>query len=121
MNRRELLRKAGQAALLPVALAAGSAAEAHPPFPPPRGGATLLYRLRPCAVGQPPRTKCSCNACIKHSTFKYFATAQAANYYRAHLHCNCEVVSEPVSVADYIALFRPNTPGARLVYDSRRG
>ena len=123
MNRRELLRQAGQAALVPLTLAAAgeaAAAENLARLPGPRR--LPVYRLRPCRPDEDPSHACGCNACENHAAHKYFATPAAADANRAHLHCDCRVVlGQRVSFADYFRMFRPNTPGARVVFDTRWG
>jgi hypothetical protein len=120
INRRELLRQAGQAALVPLTLAAACEAEAVNPTRLPGPRRLPVYRLRPCRPDEAPGHECSCNACENHAAHKFFATPQAADANRAHLHCDCRVVlGQRVSFADYFRMFRPNTPGARLVFDTR--
>jgi hypothetical protein len=122
MNRRELLRRAGQVILAPAALWIAGAAEGAPkppPKPPLPQDRVTVFRLRPCPPGQVAFRGCSCNACVQHAKNKYFASKVAADLHRAHKHCNCVIVPEVVRVAEFRQMFLPGTAFAREVFDRR--
>jgi hypothetical protein len=110
-SRREVLRRAGQLLLAPVTLLLAGKVEAAPQ-------GVIVFRLRTCADGVG-RRRCSCHACEKHAKNKYFVTPAAADSHRAHKHCNCVIVSETVSVAQYQQMFLPGTRLFRQVFDRR--
>jgi hypothetical protein len=113
--RREVLRQAGKLLLAPAALLIAGKVEAGT-LPPPRG--VTVFRLRPCPPGVGVR-RCSCNACVQHAMNKYFATLSAADSHRAHKHCNCVIVPEMVTPAQYQQMFLLGTRQARQVFDRR--
>jgi hypothetical protein len=106
-----VLRKAGQLLLAPAALLIAGKVEAAP-----KG--VIVFRLRPCPPSVGVR-RCSCNACVRHAMNKYFATPVAADSHRAHKHCNCVIVPELVTAAQYQQMFLPGTRLARQVFDRR--
>jgi hypothetical protein len=113
-SRREVLRRAGQLLLAPAAMLIAGRVEAAPGVPQ----GVIVFRLRPCPPSAGVR-RCSCNACVQHAKNKYFATPLAADSHRAHKHCNCVIVPELVSAAQFRQMFLPGTRLARQVFDQR--
>jgi hypothetical protein len=50
-------------------------------------------------------TACACGACQKHAANKLFASQEAADSGRAHVHCNCSVVEDTLPPDRWRALF----------------
>lgn len=109
MNRRQFL-KAGAAsagAMLSMTLSAGPAQGSHTT----RGRRVTVYRLST-------HGRRDCGACKGHGANKVFRTREAADAHRAHLACNCRVVTQQVPFGLAVAWFRDGD-----VFDrrSRRG
>ncbi len=62
---------------------------------------------------------CACGACQKHAANKLFATPEAADSGRAHVHCNCSVVEGTLSPDRWRALFGDRARPDRLAVDRR--
>lgn len=93
-----------------VAAAAGIAGVAAPNafgLPPD----STVYLLDPCA-GRSEGGRCSCHACELHAANKIFSTVEAADAGRAHVHCDCGIVTRQVPPGVKQALSRHSTAGA---------
>jgi hypothetical protein len=126
MNRRDVLRKLGQVALVPAAVAAASEASAAGTLPLvglPGAQFVNVYRLAPVPRGQKARRSICCNACHLHSQNRFYATPEAADQDRPHIGCNCAIVVERISPALFDKMF-PSVlvlggRRRRLVFDQR--
>src|SRR5262249_22115725 len=109
VSRREVLRPAGKLLLAPATLLIAGTVEAAPRMPPQ---GVPVFRLRPYPPSVGAR-RCSCNACVQHAMNKYFASPAAADSHQAHKHCNCVIVPEVVTVAQFQQMFLPGTQFTR--------
>jgi hypothetical protein len=119
LTRRTFLARAGSliaAVALPVACggkkaststAVTTSAHAVPVY--------LLSTSDPKCTG----TACACSACQKHAANKLFASREAADTGRAHVHCNCTVVEDVLSPDRWRALFGDPARPDRLAVDRR--
>jgi hypothetical protein len=122
LNRRDVLRRLGQFAMLPAALVVGSEARAATPVPLP-GTQVNVFRLSPVPRGQRAKRNICCNACHLHSQNRFYATEAAANADRAHKGCDCAIIVERISQAQFNKIFPVimvrGLAQRRLVFDQR--
>jgi hypothetical protein len=123
VNRRDVLRRLGQLAMLPAALAVGSEAHAAAPILQPGTQPVNVFRLSPVPRGKLARRNVCCNACHLHSQNRFYASAEAANADRAHKGCDCAITVERITLAQFNKIFPVimvrGFARRRLVFDQR--
>ena len=96
LTRKNLLATgAGAVGALAVPVVARGAAPAKPAPAPAKQ--QPVYKLV--------RNGHTCKACAKHDASSLFPTAKAANGNRAHVGCNCTVVTGLMDYGTFVALF----------------
>ena len=120
LTRRTFLARAGSliaAALIPAACG-GKKTSASTAVDTGGSGSVPVYLLS-TSDAKCSGTACACGACQKHAANKLFASREAADTGRAHVHCNCTVVEGTLSPDRWRALFGDQTQPNRLHVDRR--
>jgi hypothetical protein len=120
LTRRTFLARAGSliaAAAIPIACG-GKKTSASTAVSTGDSGSVPVYLLS-TSDSKCTGTTCACGACQKHAANKLFASREAADSGRAHVHCNCTVVEGTLSPGRWQALFGDKTKPDRLHVDRR--
>ena len=120
LTRRTFLARAGSliaAAVIPVACG-GKKTSASTAVGTGESGSVPVYLLS-TSDAKCTGTECACSACQKHAANKLFASREAADSGRAHVHCNCTVVEDTLSPDRWRTLFGDRARPNRLHVDRR--
>jgi len=120
LTRRTFLARAGSliaAALIPAACG-GKKTSASTAVDTGGSGSVPVYLLS-TSDAKCSGTACACGACQKHAANKLFASREAADTGRAHVHCNCTVVEGTLPPDRWRALFGDQAQPNRLHVDRR--
>ena len=126
MTRRAFLGRAGSLlvlAAIPAACGggkkqAGATSTATTATTETTGRATAIFRLS-TSDGACSGPRCACGACQRHADSKLFASHEAADGGRAHVHCNCTVVEDSLPDDRWQKLFGPAAKPDRTAVDRR--
>jgi hypothetical protein len=106
LDRRAFLRRA----------AAGIGASAVMSIPAVRSAEAAILRKTRTAYRLSSHGRRACSACKAHDAHRFYRSADAANNDRAHLGCNCGIVTQDLPNATWRCYFRG---GKVAVFDDR--